>query len=89
MVSIDLVVKNQVGLHARPATLFVMEAKKYLSSVFLDFNGQRVNAKSPLEIMGLGIRSGSEITITADGNDETDAVEGLKNLIESNFGESA
>jgi phosphocarrier protein len=48
-----------------------------------------VNAKSPLEIMGLGIRSGSEITITADGNDETAAVEGLKNLIESNFGETA
>lgn len=89
MVSIDLVVNNQVGLHARPAILFTLEAKKYLSSVYLDFNGQRANAKSSLEVIGLGIRNGSQITITAKGNDETAALEGLKNLVESNFGEPA
>lgn len=88
MVSIELVVNNDVGLYARPAVLFTQEAQKYNSSVFLDFDGHRANAKSVLEIMGLGVGHGAAITLTAKGADESAAAEGLRNLVESNFNET-
>lgn len=85
MVSIELVVNNEVGLHARPAILFTQEAQKYNASVFLDYDGHRANAKSVLEIMGLGVGHGAAIMVTTKGADESAAAEGLKNLVESNF----
>ena len=76
----DVVVQNQVGLHSRPATYFVHEANKYKSTVQKD--ERRINAKSLLGVLSLGIMGGATIRIFADGDDEKEAVEALSALID-------
>ena len=83
----DVEVKNQVGLHARPATFFIQKANEYKSSVWVKKEERRVNAKSLLGVLSLGIVGGTTIKIIADGSDENDAVEGLVKLVESGFAE--
>lgn len=78
-------VKNQVGLHARPATFFIQKANEFEASIWVEKEERRVNAKSLLGVLSLGIVGGTSIRITADGKDEKDAVESLVNLIESGF----
>ena len=85
MISRSVVIQNSVGLHARPATFFVQKANSYKSSIWVEKEDCRVNAKSLLGILSLGISKGTTITIIADGSDEADAVEGLSNLINSGF----
>ncbi len=80
-------VKNQVGLHARPATFFIQKANEYKSSIWVEKEERRVNAKSLLGILSLGIVGGTTIRIIADGADEQLAVDGLIKLIESGFEE--
>ena len=80
-------VKNQVGLHARPATFFIQKANEYKSSIWVEKEERRVNAKSLLGILSLGIVKGSAIRVIADGSDEQQAVEGLIKLVESGFAE--
>lgn len=87
MKSIQLKVKNQVGLHARPATLFVQAAQKYTSDIKVMHDGVTVNAKSMLALLSLGVTKGSVITIFADGEDEQIALDALITLVENNFGE--
>ena len=77
-------VKNQVGLHARPATFFIQKANEYKSSIWVEKEERRVNAKSLLGILSLGIVGGTKFII-ADGADEQLAVDGLIKLIESGF----
>ena len=81
----EVQVQNQVGLHARPATFFIQEANKYRSSVWVEKEERRVNAKSLLGVLSLGIVGGTGIKIIADGSDEKEAVEGLVKLVESGF----
>ena len=83
----DVEVKNQVGLHARPATLFIQKANEYKSSIWVEKEERRVNAKSLLGILSLGIVGGAKIRIIADGSDEQLAVDGLVKLVESGFSE--
>jgi phosphocarrier protein len=89
-----IIVNNEVGLHARPAAMFVQEASKYTSEINVftqdpDTNECReANAKSILGILTLGVFQGMEIAIHADGEDEDDAVAGLIKLVEDNFGEN-
>lgn len=83
----DVEVQNQVGLHARPATFFIQKANEYKASVWVERNERRVNAKSLLGVLSLGIIGGTHIRIIADGADEQDAVEGLVKLVESGFAE--
>ena len=78
-------VKNQVGLHARPATFFIQKANEYKSSIWVEKEERRVNAKSLLGILSLGIVEGSAIKILADGSDEEQAVNSLVRLVESGF----
>jgi len=80
-------VKNQVGLHARPATFFIQKANEYKSSIWVEKEERRVNAKSLLGILSLGIVGGSTIKIIADGTDEEAAVTGLVKLVEGGFAE--
>lgn len=87
MTSLEIVIKHKVGIHARPAALFVQEAQKYKSQVMLVFEGRRANAKSLLGVLGLGIGSGATVSIISEGIDETEAVESLKKLVDNNFGE--
>lgn len=83
----DVEVKNQVGLHARPATFFIQKANEYKSSIWVEKEERRVNAKSLLGILSLGIVGGAKIRIIADGSDEQLAVEGLVKLVEGGFAE--
>ncbi len=85
MVSKSVMVKNIVGLHARPATFFIQKANEFKASIWVDKDNSRVNAKSLLGILSLGITKDTEITIIADGVDEVVAVDSLINLIEKNF----
>ena len=83
----DVEVKNQVGLHARPATFFIQKANEYKSSIWVEKEERRVNAKPLLGILSLGIVGGAKIRIIADGSDEQLAVDGLVKLVESGFSE--
>ncbi len=83
----DVVVQNQVGLHARPATFFIQKANEFKSSIWVEKEERRVNAMSLLGVLSLGIVGGTSIRIIADGSDEQQAVEGLVALVESGFAE--
>lgn len=87
MVSKAIVVQNQVGLHARPATFFIQKSNEFKSSIWVEKNERRVNAKSLLGVLSLGITKGTEITIIADGSDEKEVIDTLENLVDSNFAE--
>ena len=81
----DIVVQNQVGLHARPATFFIQKANEYKSSIWVEKEERRVNAKSLLGVLSLGILGGTSIRIIADGVDEQNAVDDLVELVQSVF----
>lgn len=83
----EVLVQNKAGLHARPATFFIQKANEYKSTIWVEKEERRVNAKSLLGVLSLGIIGGTTIKIIADGSDETDAVEGLVALVESGFTE--
>ena len=88
-----IIVNNKVGLHARPASLFVQEAAKHVSDIKVfcqdpdTKENREVNAKSILGVLTLGVYQGMEITIRAEGEDEVPAVEALVALVKNNFGE--
>ena len=83
----DVLVQNQVGLHARPATFFIQKANEFKSSIWVEKDERRVNAKSLLGVLSLGIVGGTSIDIIADGSDEQEAVDSLEALVESGFAE--
>ena len=87
MISRNVTIRNSVGLHARPATYFIQKVNSYKSSVWLENEDRRVNAKSLLGVLSLGIVKGTPITIMADGADEAEAVAALSELIASDFAE--
>lgn len=81
------VINNEVGLHARPATFFIQKANEFKSSIWVEKDHRRVNAKSLLGVLSMGIAQGTEITIVAEGPDEVVAADSLAELISSNFSE--
>ena len=87
MCSKDVVINNQVGLHARPATFFIQKANEFKSSIWVEKEERRVNAKSLLGVLSLGIVKGTAVKIIADGADESEAIETLAGLIDSDFTE--
>lgn len=83
----EVTLTNEVGLHARPASLFVRTASGFTSRISVS-NGQKtVNAKSIVSVMSLGARKGTSLTIEAEGSDEAEAVRALIQLVADNFGE--
>ena len=87
MYSKEVTLQNQVGLHARPATFFIQKANEFKSSIWVEKEERKVNAKSLLGVLSLGIARGTGIVIIADGVDEKQAVDALVELIDSNFSE--
>lgn len=85
MYVLEVTVQNQVGLHARPATFFIQKANEFKSPIWVEKEERRVNAKSLLGVLSLGIVGGTDIRIIADGPDETEAVESLVKLVKSGF----
>ena len=87
MISRSVTIQNSVGLHARPATFFIQKANEYKSSLWVEKDERRVNAKSLLGVLSLGITKGTVVTLMADGADEKEAVEAICTLVSGNFGE--
>ncbi len=88
MISREVKITNTIGLHARPATFFIQKANTYKASVWVEKDDRKVNAKSLLGVLSLGIAKGMTITIVADGQDEEAAVQGLYELIDAGFEEA-
>ena len=82
MISQSVTIQNSVGLHARPATFFVQKANSFKCSIWVEKDDCRVNAKSLLGVLSLGITRGTKITLIADGEDEAVAVTGLAELVD-------
>lgn len=87
MVKREVTITNNIGLHARPATFFIQKANTFKASVWIEKDERKVNAKSLLGVLSLGIAQGMSIAIVADGADETNAVDSLVKLIESGLTE--
>lgn len=87
MLTKEVTINNQVGLHARPATFFIQKANEFRSNIWIEKDDRKVNAKSLLGVLSLGIVKGTSVKITADGSDEKDAISTLENLILSDFTE--
>jgi phosphocarrier protein HPr len=83
----DVTVQNQVGLHARPATYFIQKANEFKSSIWVEKDERKVNAKSLLGVLSLGIMGDTTIRIIASGTDEEEAVNELVKLVETGFAE--
>ncbi|MBE6585055.1 MAG: HPr family phosphocarrier protein [Ruminococcaceae bacterium] len=88
MKSRDVVITNASGLHARPATFFIQKANTYKSTIWVEKEDRKVNAKSLLGVLSLGIAKGMTVTLIAEGPDESDALAGLTALIDSGFTEA-
>ena len=87
VISKEVTINNQVGLHARPATFFIQKANEFKSSIWIERDERRVNAKSLLGVLSLGIVKGTAVIIVADGVDENEAIATLSELIDSDFSE--
>ena len=85
MITKEITVQNQVGLHARPATFFIQKANEYKSSIWVEKEERKANAKSLLGVLSLNIKGGTTIKIVADGVDEEEAMANLEELIVSGF----
>ena len=77
MISREVTITNSIGLHARPATFFIQKANAYKASIWVEKDDRRVNAKSLLGVLSLGIAQGMTVTLLADGQDEEEALDGL------------
>lgn len=82
-----LVVQNKLGIHARPAALFAKTANRFKSDVFVEKDGETINAKSIMGLMMLAAGPGSKILVIAKGPDAADAVKAVEDLLHSKFGE--
>ena len=87
MISRDVTIVNSMGLHARPATLFVQSAHKLKSNIWIESGDRKVNAKSLLGVLSLGIAKGMTVSLVAEGYDEESAIDELAGLIDSGIGE--
>jgi phosphocarrier, HPr family len=88
MLSEKLTITNPSGLHLRPAGVLSQTAMKFKSDITIEFEGKKVVAKSVLNVMSAGIKTGSEITLVCDGEDENEAMKALSEAIKSGLGEN-
>ena len=87
MVKREMTITNNIGLHARPATFFIQKANSYKSLIWIEKEDRKINAKSLLGVLSLGIAKGMTVTLIAEGQDEAEAVSGLSKLIDTGFAE--
>ena len=85
MITREVTITNTIGLHARPATFFIQKANAYKCPVWVEKEDRKVNAKSLLGVLSLGIAQGMTIKLIADGSDENEALDGLESLIHTGF----
>ncbi len=82
MVAKNMKIEIRTGLEARPVAVFVQIASQYESSIYVEYNNKRVNAKSIMGMMTLGLPAGEEVKVSADGSDEEDAIKGIEDFLE-------
>ncbi len=87
-VTLNVVVRNKYGLHARPASLFVQVCNRFNSDIIVHHNSMKISGKNILDIMTLGAESGTELKIELSGIDAEEAAKEINDLFESNFGET-
>ena len=87
MLKKDVTIINNIGLHARPATFFIQKANSFKASIWIEKDDRKVNAKSLLGVLSLGIAKGMTVTLIADGIDEEEAINGLVELVLNGFAE--
>lgn len=87
MIKREMTITNNIGLHARPATFFIQKANTFKASIWIEKDDRKVNAKSLLGVLSLGIAKGMVVTLVAEGQDENEAVEGLINLVNTGLAE--
>ena len=85
MKTFQYVIKDEVGIHARPAGLLVKEVKKYQSKVTIEGNGKKSDAGKLMAVMGMGIKKDMEVTIRVEGDDEEQAAQAMKEFFEANL----
>ena len=87
MISREVTINNNGGLHARPATYFIQKANSYNCSIWIQKDDRKMNAKSLLGVLSIGIAKGMTVTLIADGSDEKEPLDGLEELINTGFAE--
>ena len=87
MIEREVTIKNQAGIHARPAALIVQTAGQFSSKVYIEKDGERVNGKSIMGVIALGATHKTALTIITDGSDEREAADAIEGLFETKFGE--
>ena len=87
MLKEKITIVNETGLHARPASILVQEATKFLSDIWIHHENKTANGKSIINVLSLGLRKDHVITLSIEGVDESDALKHLKTLFETGFGE--
>lgn len=85
MQSFTYVIKDELGIHARPAGLLVKEVKKFSSTVTLICGEKKAVAKGLLGVMGMAVKQGNEVTVTAEGEDEVEAIAALEVFFNNNL----
>lgn len=85
MKKFEYVIKDEVGIHARPAGILVKEAKKYESKITISSNGKSAEATKLMAVMGLGVKCGQSVEVTVEGADEDTVVEEMKTFFEANL----
>ena len=84
MIQKSMKIQLSTGLEARPVAIFVQVASKFESSIYVEVGTKRVNAKSIMGMMSLGLDMGEEVTVIADGDDESDAIESIEKYLSGN-----
>lgn len=85
MASKKVIVSDQIGFHARTASIFAKQAGVFTSKIYINFGAKKANGKSMLAIMTLGVKSNNEVEISAEGDDASTALETLSKLVQNNF----
>ena len=85
MITMTYTIQDELGIHARPARVLVKEVKKFQSKIMLEGNGKKAEAGKLLAIMGMGIKHGTEVTITAEGPDENEAIAAMEEFFKNNL----
>lgn len=85
MKTFQYTIREEIGIHARPAGMLVNEAKKFTSRIILEYNGKKAEATKLMMIMMLGAKKGAEVTISVDGADEEAAAAAMKDFFENNL----
>jgi phosphocarrier protein len=83
MLTKEVIVKSAAGLHARPATALMKTAYKFKSKIEIEYKGEKINAKTLIGILSLGVGTGEKVKLIISGDDEIKAMEDVKNVIEN------